>query len=184
MSDYRLYDEHTAPEGAKETMQQVRRMYGFIPNLMAVMAESPALVKGYATISQIFEQTSFSNTEKQVVLLAVSYENACDYCMAAHSAAAEMTQVPAPVVAALREGRPLPDEKLEVLRQFVLTVVKSRGWPTGEEVETFLDAGYTRTQIFEVILGVGMKTLSNYTNHMAQTPLDAIFQPKEWKEAS
>ena len=104
--------------------------------------------------------------------------------MAAHSAAAEMTQVPAPVVAALREGRPLPDEKLEVLRQFVLTVVKSRGWPTGEEVETFLDAGYTRTQIFEVILGVGMKTLSNYTNHMAQTPLDAIFQPKEWKKAS
>ncbi len=64
MNNYKLYTETTAPEGARQTMQEVKSNYGFIPNLMATMAESPALLKAYAMISQIFEETSFSNTEK------------------------------------------------------------------------------------------------------------------------
>ncbi len=184
MNDYCLYDEQTAPEGAQETLQQAKHMYGFIPNLLAVMAESPELAKGYAAVSQLFDQTSFSNTEKQVLLLAVSYENECDYCIAAHSTVAEMTHVPPPIVTALREGRPLPVEKLQALRHFVSTVVRSRGWPTSGVVQAFLDAGYTRGHVFEVILGVGLKTLSNYTDHIAQVPLDTAFQPKQWKKAS
>jgi hypothetical protein len=70
MNNYKLYTETTAPEGAIQTLQEVKSNYGFIPNLMATMAESPALLKAYAMISQIFEETSFSNTEKQLVLLA------------------------------------------------------------------------------------------------------------------
>ena len=184
MTDYRLYDENTAPEDARPILSQAKRMYGFIPNLMAVMADSPALVEAYATISRLFEQTSFSPTEKQVVLLTISFENECHYCMAAHTAVAEMSGAPAPVIAALRDGRPLPDAKLEALRQFVRRIVTNRGWLDPGEVQAFLEAGYTRTHIFEVLVGVGMKTLSNYTNHIADTPLDTAFQPKEWKKAS
>ena len=77
MSNNKLYTETTAPEGARQTLQEVKSNFGFIPNLMATMAESPALLKAYAMISQIFEETSFSNTEKQLVLLAASHENAC-----------------------------------------------------------------------------------------------------------
>lgn len=184
MSNYQLYDENTAPEQARQTLQQVKGNYGFIPNLMAVMAESPALVKAYATISQIFEETSFSQAEKQVVLLEVSHENACDYCMAAHSTVAQMKNVPMAIIEAVRDGYPLPDKKLEALRQFVRAVVKSRGYATEAEVNSFLYAGYTRAQLFDVLVGVGMKTLSNYTNHIADTPLDKAFQPQAWSEAS
>ena len=151
---------------------------------MAIMAESPALVKAYATIGKIFEETSFSDIERQLVLLAVSHENICDYCMAAHSSIAQMVKMPVPIIDALRDGRPLPDQRLEALRQFVRTVVKNRGHATEPEVKAFLDAGYTRAQIFDVLVGVGMKTLSNYTNHIAETPLDAAFQPQVWKKAS
>ena len=184
MSNYTLYDETTAPEGAGETLLAVKGNYGFIPNLHAIMAESPALVKAYALISQIFEETSFTDTEKQLVLLTVIHENTCDYCMAAHSTVAQMKKVPAAIIEALRDGRPLPDKKLEALRQFVRAVVKNRGHMTEAEVEAFLDAGYSRAQLFEVLVGVGMKTMSNYTNHIADTPLDAAFQPQEWAKAS
>ncbi len=184
MSDYQLYDENTAPQQSRQTLQQVKGKYGFVPNLMAIMAESPSLLKAYATISQIFEETSFSDTEKQLVLLAVSHENACDYCMAAHSTVAQMKKVPATIIEALRDGHPLPDKKLEALRQFVRTVVINRGHAKETEVKAFLDAGYTRAQIFDVLVGVGMKTLSNYTNHIADTPLDMAFQPQAWKKAS
>ena len=184
MSDYQLYDENTAPQQSRQTLQQVKGKYGFVPNLMAIMAESPSLLKAYATISQIFEETSFSDTEKQLVLLAVSHVNACDYCMAAHSTVAQMKQVPADIIAALRDGQPLADKKLEALRQFVLTVVKNRGHANEAEINAFLDAGYSRAQIFDVLVGVGMKTLSNYTNHLTNIPIDAAFQPQAWKKAS
>lgn len=62
-------------------------------------------------------------------------------------------------------------------------MVVNRGHATEAEVETFLAAGYSRTQLFDVLVGVGMKTLSNYTNHIADTPLDVAFQPKVWKKA-
>ena len=184
MSNYKLYDQTTAPEEARETLQQVKGLYGFIPNLMATMAESPALLKAYAMISQIFEETSFSDTEKQLVLLAISHENACHYCMAVHSTVAQMKKVPSEIIDALRDGRPVPDKKLEALRQFVRTVVKNRGHATEAEINAFLDAGYTRAQIFDVLVGVGMKTMSNNTNHIADTPLDTAFQPQVWKKAS
>jgi alkylhydroperoxidase family enzyme len=61
-------------------------------------------------------------------------------------------------------------------------MVRCRGHATDEEVQTFLDAGYTRAHIFDVLVGIGMKTLSNYTNHIADTPLDVAFQPQEWQK--
>lgn len=184
MKDYHLHDENTAPAAAQPTLTQVKNSYGFIPNLHAVMAESPSLLKAYATISRIFEETSFSHTEKQLILLEISQENGCDYCVAAHSTVAEMKKVPAEIIEALRDGRPLSDEKFEALRQFVRTMVVNRGHATEAEIEAFLAAGYTRAQLFDVLVGVGMKTLSNYTNHIADTPLDAAFRPQVWKKAS
>jgi AhpD family alkylhydroperoxidase len=62
------------------------------------MAEAPALVTAYTTLSRIFEETSFSPAERQVVLLTVSYENGCEYCVAAHSVIAGMKKLPADVV--------------------------------------------------------------------------------------
>ena len=32
----------------------------------------------------------------------------------------------------------------------------------------------------EILVGVMLKTLSNYTNHLAHTPLDAVFAPNAW----
>lgn len=184
MHNYQIYDEDTAPKQSQLALEQGRKRLGLIPNLMAVMAESPALVNAYGAITQIFEQTSFSDTEKQLVLLTVSHENSCHYCMAAHSTVAQMKQVPAEIIAALRDGRPLADEKLEALRQFVRTVVKNRGHANEVEINAFLDAGYNRAQIFDVLVGAGMKTLSNYTNHITKIPIDAAFQPQAWRKAS
>lgn len=55
-------------------------------------------------------------------------------------------------------------------------VVTTRGFPTEKVTQNFLDHGYTQKNILEVILGVGMKTLSNYTNHIAHTPIDSVFK--------
>jgi len=181
---YPIHTAETAADAAKDILSGAQKSYGFVPNLLATMAEAPALLKAYVTLSRIFEESSFNAAERQVVLLTVSYENDCEYCIAAHSVIAGMQGVPDTVVAAIRDGEPIPNPQLEALRRFTAAVVGSRGWPTEAEVNAFLAAGYGKQQVLEVVLGVGIKTLSNYTNHIAETPLDAAFAKATWSKAA
>ncbi len=181
---YTVHSVESAPESAKTTLTEAKKTYGFLPNLLAVMAEAPALLKAYRALSGLFEETSLSPSERQVVLLTTSYENGCEYCVAAHSVIAAMQKVPPDVVQAIRDGKPIADRKLDALRRFTAAVVTSRGRPSDAETETFLNAGYRTQQVLEVVLGVGIKTLSNYTNHLADTPLDQAFAKAEWSKAA
>ncbi len=115
------------------------------------------------------------------MLLTASRLNGCEYCVAAHSTVAKLSEVPASVVNAVREDRPLEDPRLEALSQFTRLVVEQRGWVGEAAVDAFIDAGFTRAQVLEVVLGVAMKTLSNYTNHLAEPALDAAFAGEEWR---
>lgn len=179
---YKTHTVETAPESAKATLAAAQKSLGFVPNLYAVMAEAPALLEAYTTIGAIFDKTSFSAAERQIVLLAASRTNGCEYCVAAHSVIAGMQKVPAEIVGAVREGKPIADRKLEALRRFATAVVDARGNPPATEIDAFLAAGYAPRQVLEVVLGVGMKILSNYTNHLANTPLDAAFEPAAWSK--
>jgi len=174
----------SAPEQARPLLEKAKTNYGFVPNLLGVMAHAPATLEAYMTLSGLFDQTSLSPTERQVVLLAISAENQCTYCVAAHTVIAQIQNVDADAVEAIRNGEPIPDAKLEALRRFAVEVVTTRGWPTDEARQAFHDAGYTDAQRLEVNLGVGMKTLSNYTNHAADTPLDEAFSDAAWDPAS
>lgn len=180
---FKIYDETNAPDGSIDLLKNAKSKYGFVPNLLATMAEAPALTKAYMTLSGIFEETSFDETERQIVLLATSFANSCHYCMAAHTVIAGMQNVPQDVIKALRENTPIADPKHEALRRFVYEVAESKGNPLQGSLETFLTAGYGNQQVLEVILGVGFKTLSNYTNHIADTQLDEAFQPVAWDES-
>ena len=169
-----------APEGSRETLAKAQEKYGFVPNLMGILAEAPAAVKSYAAVYAFFTESSFTPGEQQVVLLSASHGNGCDYCVAVHSTMAKMTGVPEEVVSALRAGRPLPDTKLQALSAFTKLVVTTRARLSESQVRDFIAAGYSKAQVLEVITGVALKTISNYTNHLADTPLDDMFQPQRW----
>lgn len=183
MTTFPIHDLDSAPEDSKPTLTAAKQAFGAIPNLFGVFAESPALLKAYTTVDGLLQNdTAFDATERQVVFMTVSFDNECDYCMAAHSTISRMQGVPADVVTALRDGSPLPTAKLEALRTFTSRLVESRGWAGEDAVQTFLDAGYTRRHVLEVVLGIAFKTLSNYTNHLAATPVDAGFAPNAWSK--
>jgi len=176
MIDLTIHDAQTAPPAAQEHLKNATDKYGFVPNLLGIMANSPQLLQAYLTLSELFSQTSLSPVEQQVVLLTISKTNGCDYCVAAHRMLAKMSNVPEPVIAGILEGGPIDDEKLSALRDVTVQLVSTQGWPDDDMVRGFLDAGYTSAQLLDVVLGVGMKTLSNYTNHLAHTPVDDAFQ--------
>ncbi len=166
----------TAPEPARALLVKARRKFGLVPNLIGEMAESPAVLAGYLAAADAFSQSSFSPVEQHVVLQTVNALNACDYCQASHSAAAiAALKIDPALDAALRRKTPLPDRRLDTLREFTSRVVTQRGWLDDADLRAFLDAGFSLAQVLEVMLGVGLKTISNYINHVAATPLDAPF---------
>ncbi|RUL87950.1 carboxymuconolactone decarboxylase family protein [Tautonia sociabilis] len=175
-----ILQEENAPVEARREMQRIRERYGFVPNLIGLMAHAPALLKAYEGLQRLFDETSLSPVERQVVVLTTSAVNGCEYCVAAHSLGAKMEQVPPDVVDAIRAGRPIADGRLDALRTLTADIVGSGGWPSEATIEQFLANGYAPHQVLEVVLGVGMKTLSNYTNHIAHTPLDPQFSPAAW----
>ena len=180
---FKIHDTNTAPQEAQNMLQQAQDNFGFLPNILGVFAESPAILEGYMTLMGIFEQkTAFTPVEQQIVLLTASAENSCGYCMAAHSTIAQNTEMTTETLEALRQGTPLPDAKLDALRQFTASVVTTRGNPSQEVLNAFTQAGYSNQHVLDVLLGVAVKTMSNYTNHIAETPLDDAFAGMAWTD--
>lgn len=181
---FTVHDKQSAPEDARPLLDKVEQGFGFVPNIMGVGAEAPAWVEAYLSLGDILGRSSLSKEEQQVVLLSVSTQNRCDYCVAAHTASGERAGVAAEVIEAIRAGTEVPDAKLEALRRFTQAIVDKRGWVSEADVQGFLDAGFTRAQVLEVLVGVSMKTLSNYLNHMAETPLDEPLKAKAPNKAA
>jgi alkylhydroperoxidase family enzyme len=176
------YTADTAPEASKPLLAGVKGQFGFIPNLQSIMAESPELLAAHNALWAEFSKTTLSQHEQQVVFMTAIYENNCHYCMAGHTTMAKMQKLGDDVIAALRNGGAITDPKLEALHRFTTLVVRDRGFVADEEVQAFLDAGYTRRNVLEVVLGVSIKIQSNYTNHLVGTPYDAFMKGNEWSK--
>lgn len=182
MAKFTLYDETNAPEGSQILLAQSKKAYGMIPGLHAVMAEAPGLLEAYKIVHELFAHSSFDNDEITVVWQTVNVENACHYCVPAHTGIAKTMGVSDAITDALRNGMPLPNARLEALRDFTLSVVRDRGNVDEDKVQAFLDAGFTKRNILEVILGYSQKIMSNYTNHLAHTPVDQAFEKFTWEK--
>ena len=138
---------------------------------------APEKSRSYLGLEGVFEKGSLSAVERSIVLLAASVENSCKYCTAAHSTVLKaFLHVPAGIVSAVRSNLPLPDPKLNSLVFLTREVVSRRGHVEAQAIENFLAAGYRKDQIQEVLMGVALKTMSNYLDHISPTELDPAFQ--------
>ncbi len=184
MPEFTIHTIDSAPEASREVLRAIKKKFGFVPNLIGELAAAPAALKAYATLSGLLEKTSLSPVEQQLVLVATSIANGCHYCVAAHSMGLKMAGLAQDQIEAIRENRELADGKLEELRKFTSAVVEKRGRLDSADVGAFLKAGYREEQILDVLVGVAAKTISNYTNHLAGTPLDKQLEAFAWEPAT
>lgn len=167
----------SASEDQRRILENAKQQTGFIPNMYAGMANVPAVLDTYLHGYELFrKEAGFSPAEQEVIFLAVSKVNECSYCTAAHSMIADkMSGVERPVLEAIRNGRKISDPKLAVLFAFSTEMASSRGRPSREGAAAFLSQGYTEQHILGIVLAMAVKTLSNYSNHLFETPLDSAF---------
>ena len=167
---------------AKEILEAAKKKLGFVPNMYNAMANSPGLLNTYIQGYGAFrEKSGFSSIEQEVIFLAISQVNGCEYCMAAHSFLAEAASgVPSDVTAAIRDGKQVPEIQLSALSIFTRLMVSKRGLPSQSDVDAFLSSGYKEKDILEIIHAIAIKTISNYTNHIFHTDVDEVFSQHTW----
>ncbi|OCX63782.1 carboxymuconolactone decarboxylase [Thioclava sp. SK-1] len=177
------HDHDSAPEASKPLLEASQKAFGRLPGLHKVLAESPQAYEGYQLLHKLFTQTDFDAEEMTVVWQAINVEHACHYCVPAHTGIAKMMKVSDEITQALRAETPLPTAKLEALRRFTVQMVRERGNVSQRQMQAFFDAGYGHRAVLDVILGLAQKTMSNYVNHVAQTPVDEVFKPLAWQRS-
>ena len=176
MNQLDLFDLDTAPEDSRPLLEKSIKGFGMIPNLHAVMAGSPQVLEAYQMLHQLFQNSSFDNDELTVIWQTINMEHSCHYCVPAHIAVAHMMKVDDTLIDAIVNHKQLPSEKLQVLRETTLKMVRERGNIASVDVEAFYAVGYEPRQLMEIVLGLAQKVMSNYINHLAETPLDEPFK--------
>jgi AhpD family alkylhydroperoxidase len=167
----------TAPVESRPTLEKIQKTFGFIPSLMATFANSPTVLHSYLAMDAVWEKGTFRPVERSLVLLAASVVNNCEYCTAAHSRVLKgFLKVPAEIVAGVRNGKSLSDAKLDALVKYTKEIVEKRGHVSELTLGAFLAAGYTAPQAMEVLIGVALKTVSNYLDHFNPAPFDDAFK--------
>ncbi|MBC5840541.1 carboxymuconolactone decarboxylase family protein [Flavobacterium sp. F-380] len=182
MTTLKVHTIESAPEASKPLLEASQKAYGMIPGLHGVLAAAPSILEGYQKLHELFVNTSFNEEELTVVWQAINVEHACHYCVPAHTGIAHMMKVDNEIIESLRNETPLTNPKLESLRTFTISMVRNRGNVSQEELQAFYTAGYGEQQVLEIILGLSQKVISNYTNHIANTPVDAAFQKFAWSK--
>jgi alkylhydroperoxidase family enzyme len=173
---FELYEIANAPVAATAELEKSQKSFGFIPNLHKVLAAAPEALKAYKALHEYFQASSFNNTELTVVWQTINLYHQCHYCLPAHTGIAHMMKVDPEIIKVLHAGEPLQDAKLNALQATAYAMVDQRGQLTAEQVEVFKAAGYGEQQLLEIVLGLAQKVISNYTNHLAATPVDQPFQ--------
>ncbi|WP_020591553.1 carboxymuconolactone decarboxylase family protein [Kiloniella laminariae] len=176
MKNFEIHDEKTAPEGSRPLLEQSIKSFGMVPNLHGVLAASPSALEAYQLLHGLFQNSSFDADELTVVWQTINVEHNCTYCVPAHSMIAHSMKVDAGLIDALRNRKPMPNSKLQALHDTTLKILRNRGHLSEAEVQAFYAEGYGPQQLLEIILGMAQKVMSNYTNHLAGTPLDEPFK--------
>ncbi|MGW5272081.1 carboxymuconolactone decarboxylase family protein [Streptomyces sp. NPDC004044] len=169
------FPDHTlesAPGAARRSMEAVVNKQGHLPAAVGRLATSPQLLDGFLKISAIFESTTLDPLSREVLIMTIATGNDCHVCVAMHTAKLTALGADADPIAALRTERPLPDERLEAVRQFTLAVITTAGAVDDAALQDFLAHGYTPQSALEVVLGIGAYTMSTLANRMTGAPVD------------
>ena len=182
MTTLTIQSIESAPEASKPLLEGSLKAFGMVPNLHGVLASSPQTLDAYQKLHQLFMDTSFDAEELTVVWQGINVEHECHYCVPAHTGIAHSMKVDSALIEALRNQEPMPTAKLQALFDMTLSIVRNRGNVSQQELDSFYAAGYGEQQVLEIILGLSQKVISNYTNHIGNTPVDKPFEQFAWSK--
>lgn len=181
MKPFQMHTFETAPEAARPALEDARKSLGFVPNLYGILAESPAALESYVQVTALLDNlAALSAPERHLVAVAISRDSDCEYCVAAHCTVGKMVEATDEDLNVARDGTESENPKLAALLRFATALVNNRGQISEEALADFYSAGYEQRHVLDVVTVAALKTLSNFTNLVAKTPVDEAFAAHKW----
>lgn len=167
-----VVDPATAPEAAAELLAGVQQALGATPNMMKVMANSPATLKGYLDLNAALSKGKLRAATRELVALAVAEANECSYCLSVHTYLAHNLHKQTDAVTdAARRGEH-QDPKTAAVLAFALAVLENRGAVDDVDVKTAREAGLSDAELAEVVAVVALNVFTNYFNKAFNVEVD------------
>jgi uncharacterized peroxidase-related enzyme len=170
MSKIAAIDPSTAPATVKPLLDGVQKSMGVTPNLFRVAAQSPAALESLVALFGATGKGSFDMRAREVIALAVSESNACDYCLSAHTMLGKRAGLNDELIAQARAGKS-DDAHLGALLKLARAIVDRRG-RVGEALEDARRSGVSDADVVELVANVALTTFTNYLNEVAGTDID------------
>jgi len=161
--------ENSEGEAAK-LLGNVQQQLGVVPNLMKVFANSPPTLAAFLGLNANLHRTLDASTRERIAL-AIGEENACQYCVSAHTALGKQSGLEENEIRAAREGRS-GDEKADAAVKFARAVLENRGEITTAEFDAVRNAGFDDGDVVAIIGHVGLNVLTNYFAKAARIDID------------
>lgn len=176
---FAIHSLNSAPEGSRDALKRLESAVGAIPNLAATMAGSPALIQGFVGLREINNTASGLNAqERELLFLVNASANECNYCRTIHSIFASKTGLADETIEAVKHEKPLEDSRLNALVAFGRSVVKNRARLDPTEVERFLEAGFQKGHVLDVVACLAQSIMANYTGHITHVEFDEFLKPQ------
>lgn len=171
MSRIKLLPEDQASVETQELYGMLKKQMGKVPNVYQVYGHSPAALKANLQLDDTLSKGILTGKEIEIIALTVSEYNACEYCIAAHTVVGKMQGMSEEQTIDARKGK-YASEKEQHLIDFTKAILEKHGKISNEDLQTFLNAGYGNAAVVEVIGQIAKNFFNNYTNHIAETPVD------------
>ena len=181
MPDYPVQTIASAPEGSKPALEQLKKAFDVVPNIVGAIANSPKLINSLVGLFGQVHSPGFSEAENQIVLLTDAVTNGSTYAVAFHTALALQQRISSEETTAIRERRLPADKRFAALSKLAKTLIEKRGQLSEQELDSFIAAGFTKEQVLEVIAIVAASTITNYAGTIVNPPLEDPFRQHAWQ---
>jgi uncharacterized peroxidase-related enzyme len=179
LPQFKVHTLETAPDASRPLLLGLQEQAGFIPNLAATMAASPALLEAFLTLRSMAARTSLDAAARELVAIAVAAEMGCTYCVAAHSTFGLKSGATADAVEAVRGGSAPADPRLRALVRFARSVVRHDG-DVPQRGRDLVQAGLSPAQVLETLVAIAVPMLAGSAFLLTAASLDGAFQPQAW----
>lgn len=170
MTNFNVPTKNEVSTTNQEIFANLEKAVGFVPNIYATMATSENALKNFLDFANA--KSSLKTKEKEVINLAVSELNQCQYCLSAHTAIAGMNGYSPEQITELRSGSASFEPKLDALAKLSRNIAENRGATKPEVLNDFFAAGWTKENLMDTINQVGEITITNYLHRTTEVPVD------------
>jgi alkylhydroperoxidase family enzyme len=155
----------------KELLDLVQQRTGRIPNMVRLMANSPAALGGYLNLATALAGSTLSAEVRDSVAILVAAEGESDYTLAAVSALARKSGLGDDDIEAAQRAQ-ARDPRTSAALRCSEHLLEKRGHVSGSELDMLMEAGFTDGEVAEIVATVVLNIYRNYFNLVAGTEID------------